>query len=142
MEPIDHRITDFIKEHHVLTLATSSDNKPWCANCFYAYLEKENLFVFTSDMETKHVQDVLKQETVAASVILETNVTGKIRGLQIRGRMFRPGKKLLKTVKAVYHKKFPIAILMKTSLWVLSPTLLKYTDNRLGFGKKLKWESI
>ena len=140
MSTINQKIIDFIKEHHVLTLATSSENKPWCANCFYTYLEEENCFVFTSDMGTKHVQDTLKQEMVAASVVLETRVIGKIRGLQIQGRMFLPEKRLLKKAKLAYLKNFPVAMLMKTTLWVLSPTMFKYTDNRLGFGKKLFWE--
>jgi len=142
MEPVDHRITDFINEHHVLTLATSVNNQPWCAHCFYIYLEDQKLFVFTSDLETKHAQDALKQDIVAASVALETSMIGKIRGLQITGRMFQPDRKLLKTIKTAYLKKFPVAMLMKTTLWVLSPKMLKYTDNRLGFGKKLKWESV
>ena len=140
MSIVNQKIIDFIKEHHVLTLATSSENSPWCANCFYTYLENENFFVFTSDLETKHVQDALKQETVAASILLETRVIGKIRGLQIQGRMFCPEKKILKKVKVAYLKNFPVAMLMKTTLWVISPTLLKYTDNRLGFGKKLTWK--
>jgi hypothetical protein len=54
--PPDKKIIEFIKKHHVLTLATAEENQPWCSNCFYAYLEKENLFCFTSDEHTRHVQ--------------------------------------------------------------------------------------
>ena len=36
-------------------------------------------------------------------------------------------------------KKFPIAMLMETTLWVVSLTYLKMTDNKLGFGKKMIW---
>lgn len=140
MLEIDKRIVTFIKKHHVLTLATCSGNKPWCANCFYVYLEDLNLFIFTSDNSTKHIQDVLEQDLVAGSIVLETSVIGKIRGIQLRGKMWKPDKRLLKKVKIAYLKKFPVAMLMKTNLWVLEPSLLKYTDNRLGFGKKLIWE--
>jgi len=28
---------------------------------------------------------------------------------------------------------------MKTNLWVVDLSFLKFTDNRLGFGKKLIW---
>lgn len=138
----EKRIVDFINEHHVLTLATSVDNNPWCANCFYTYLEDENCFVFTSDDDTKHVKDVLENADVAGSVVLETNVVGKIRGIQFRGKMERPGDDLKKKVQKAYLKKFPYAVLMKTSLWVLHPNYIKMTDNRLGFGKKLIWEKI
>jgi uncharacterized protein YhbP (UPF0306 family) len=62
MNKLEKRIIDFIKEHHVLTMATSKNNQPYCANCFYAYLEDENAFVFTSDMDTKHIKDALEAE--------------------------------------------------------------------------------
>jgi len=50
---IDKRIIRFFRKHHVLTIATSNENEPWCASCFYVYLEEENAVVFTSDL--KHV---------------------------------------------------------------------------------------
>lgn len=136
----EKRIVDFINEHHVLTLATCVENTPWCANCFYVYLEDENCFVFTSDDATKHVQDVTSNSKVAGSVVLETSTVGKIQGIQFRGIMERPSKELDSKVKKAYLKKFPFAVLMKTSLWILQPNYIKMTDNRLGFGKKLIWE--
>ena len=33
-------------------------------------------------------------------------------------------------------------MLMKTTLWVVDLSFLKFTDNRLGFGKKLIWGTI
>lgn len=136
----EKRITDFIKEHHVLTLATSVDDNPWCSNCFYAYLEEENCFVFTSDDDTRHAQEAATNPKVSGSVVLETNVVGKIQGIQFSGLMTRPYDDLHKKAKKSYLKKFPYAALMKTSLWVLHPDYIKMTDNRLGFGKKLIWE--
>ena len=136
----EKRIVDFIKEHHVLTLATVIENNPWCSNCFYTYLDTENCFVFTSDDDTKHAQDALVNINVAGSVVLETNVVGKIQGIQFRGIMVRPDVHLHKKAKKAYLKRFPYAALMKTSLWVLHLTYIKMTDNRLGFGKKLIWE--
>ena len=136
----EKRIVDFIHEHHVLTLATVVENNPWCSNCFYVYLEEENCFVFTSDDDTKHVQDVLANSNVAGSVVLETKTVGKIQGIQFRGVMEKPRKDLESRVKKAYLKKFPYAVLMKTSLWVLYLNHIKMTDNRLGFGKKLIWK--
>ncbi len=141
MREIDKRIIDFINEHHVLTLATSSQNIPWCANCFYVYHEEINMFVFTSDIDTKHIKDTSEQDYVAGSIVLETNVIGKIRGLQFQGKISRAENNLLKKVKKAYLKRFPVAMLMKTTLWVVEPTLMKYTDNRMGFGKKLIWKN-
>lgn len=138
---IDKRIYEFINEHHVLTLATSKDNMPYCANCFYVYLKDENSFVFTSDVTTKHISDALEQNIVAGSVVLETNIIGKIQGIQFVGNISEPEDDLLKKAKKAYLKRFPFAVLMETKLWVVKLTFIKMTDNRLGFGKKLIWKS-
>lgn len=138
----DKRIVRFLSRHHVLTLATVSENKPWCANCFYVYLEKENCLVFTSDRSTKHIRDIEEQRIVAGSVVLETKIIGKIQGLQFRGLMEEPGEGMQKLVKEAYLKRFPVAMLMETTLWIVRLEYLKFTDNRLGFGKKLIWEKI
>ncbi|MCD4795383.1 MAG: pyridoxamine 5'-phosphate oxidase family protein [Bacteroidales bacterium] len=134
------KIVSFIKKHHVLTLATSVNNIPYCANCFYVYLEDENMFVFTSDNDTKHVQDVLQNSYVGGSVVLETSIIGKIQGIQFNGKMYLPEGDLQKKAKKKYMKRYPFAILMKTQLWVVESDFIKLTDNRLGFGKKLIWK--
>jgi uncharacterized protein YhbP (UPF0306 family) len=138
----DSRIVKFINSHHVLTLATSNSNVPYSANCFYVYHESENALIFTSDMETKHAQDVVKQELVAGSIVLETNIVGKIQGVQFQGQMMQPDKELHKKAKKEYLKRFPIAMLMKTNIWIVKLSYLKFTDNRLGFGKKLIWGEV
>ena len=137
----EKRVVDFINEHHVLTVATCIENNPWCANCFYVWLEDENCFVFTSDDATKHVQDVAVNPKVAGSVVLETSTVGKIRGIQFRGFMQIPENELASKAKFAYLKRFPFAVLMKTLLWVVHVDYIKMTDNRLGFGKKIVWES-
>ena len=136
----ENRVVEFLKEHHVLTLATVSGNQPYCANCFYVYLEEENAFVFSSDEETKHIKDVRGNNLVAVSVVLETKTIGKIQGVQIKGEMIEAEGELLKKVNKAYLKRFPYAILKTTKLWFLDISFIKMTDNRLGFGKKLLWE--
>lgn len=136
---IDERIIRFFKKHHVLTIATSVNNEPWCANCFYVYIEKENSLVFTTDPETRHGKEFLKNKIVAGSVVLETPIIGKIRGIQFQGIVSEPDGDLSERVKRSYLKRFPVAMLMDTHLWVVELTHIKMTDNRLGFGKKLVW---
>ncbi|OQX96975.1 MAG: hypothetical protein B6I24_10285 [Bacteroidetes bacterium 4572_128] len=138
---MDKKIIDFIKKHHVLTLATSNNNKSYCANCFYAFLEDENSFIFTSDKDTKHIQDALLQNFVSGSVVLETSIIGKIQGIQFTGILFSPEGDLKKKITKTYMRKYPFAKLMKTTLWVLKLNFVKMTDNRFGFGKKLIWKS-
>jgi uncharacterized protein len=138
-EMIDKRIIKFFRKHHVLTIATSSENEPWCASCFYVYLEEENVLVFTSDLKTRHGQEFLKNPEVAGNIYLETKIIGKIRGIQFRGRISEPEVEVAAKAKIAYLKRFPVAMLMDTHLWVVTLTNIKFTDNRLGFGKKLLW---
>lgn len=135
----DKRIVRFFKKHHVLTLACVSDNESWCANCFYVYNSDENNLVFTSDNDTKHIQFAVKNPNVAGSVVLETKIIGKIQGIQFQGILSKAKGKDLKMAKEKYLRRFPIATLMDTNLWILNLTFIKMTDNRLGFGKKLIW---
>ncbi len=138
-EMIDRRIVKFFKKHHVLNIATSVENNPWCASCFYVYLEEENAIVFTSDLKTRHGQEFIKNPKVAGSVALETLVIGKIRGIQFEGIVSEPDEEMEPCVRNAYLKRFPVAMLMETHLWIVRLTSIKYTDNRLGFGKKLVW---
>ena len=138
---MNERIVRFLKKHHVLTLATAGEGGTLhCSNLFYAWLEEERAFVFTSSLDTKHAQDALRRPEVAASVVLETRVVGNVQGVQLRGVMFRPEDERLQKAKKRYLRRFPYAAVMDLELWLLEATWLKFTDNTLGFGKKLVWE--
>ncbi len=136
---VDRRISKFFRKHHVLTVATTVDNEPWCANCFYVYLEEENVLVFTTDSDTRHGKEFIRNPLIAGSVVLETMLVGKIRGIQFQGIVSEPEGEMLTRAKSGYLKRFPVATLMDTRLWVVKLTFIKMTDNRLGFGKKLNW---
>jgi len=130
------KITAFIKKHHLLTLATSKENMPQVANLFFAYDEENIAFIVASDTKTEHIQNVLQNENVATSVALETDEVGKIQGLQCKARMFKASLE----DKKLYFKKYPYAIAMNPNIWKIEVDEMKYTDNRLGFGKKLMWK--
>ena len=142
MHTIDKRIQKFIQEHHILTIATSNNNNPYCATCFYIFLEDLNMFVFTSDENTKHINDIKKQKSVAGAIALETKIIGKIRGIQFTGIIKKLKGEEQKTAKRAYLKAFPYAILMQTHLWGVEVDFIKMTDNRLGFGKKIIWKKV
>jgi uncharacterized protein YhbP (UPF0306 family) len=142
MEQPDQKIIAFLKKHHVMTLSTSVDQQPWCANCFYAFNEVRMLLIFTSDFETRHIKEAMQNSRVAGSVVLETSVVGKIQGIQFSGKLLLPKGEEAKQVNSIYLKRFPFAVLMDTNLWELRIDYAKMTDNRLGFGKKLIWERV
>ena len=134
---IDKRIIDFIRRHHVLTLATSVEGEPYCAACFYAYDKERNRLIFTSDDSTRHAQQMLENAKVAVGITLETRIVGKVQGVQICGVASRGDD----GDKRLYIKRFPYAALAPLNIWAVEPTFIKLTDNTLGFGKKLIWSN-
>jgi uncharacterized protein YhbP (UPF0306 family) len=136
---VDSRVIKFFRKHHVLTICTAVENEPWCANCFYVYLEEENALVFTTEGDTRHGKEFVENPMVAGSVVLETMVIGKIRGIQFQGTVSEPEGEMLSKARKAYLIRFPVAVLMDTRLWVVRLSFIKMTDNRLGFGKKIIW---
>ena len=135
---VDKRIVDFIKRHHVLTLATvSGKGEPYCAACFYAYDKVRNRLIFTSDDSTRHAQQMLANANVAVGITLETRIVGRVQGVQICGLTERGDD----TDRKLYIKRFPYAAMAPLNLWAVMPTFIKLTDNTLGFGKKLIWNN-
>ncbi|HTX87948.1 MAG TPA: pyridoxamine 5'-phosphate oxidase family protein [Bacteroidales bacterium] len=143
MNQPEPRILDFIREHHIFTLAVSRDGQPWCATCFYIYDAERNLFVFTSGEDTRHIKDMTEtgHYGAAGAIALETKMTGKIRGIQFTGRVSRLEGPGLRSARKQYVSKFPVAQFTRLTLWGLEPDMIKMTDNRLGFGKKIIWKA-
>ena len=136
----DIRIVDFIKEHHLLTLATSKENRPYCSNVFYIYDEKNNSLIFSSDINSRHTHELCKNSNVAGAIALETKDVKKIQGVQLLGEINELKDEDLEKANKQYLKAYPYAKKMKPHLWEMKLTFVKMTHNQLGFGKKLVWE--
>jgi hypothetical protein len=139
-EAFPKKITTFLKEHHVITIATCEGSQPWCFNAFYVFDEETQSFIFTSHNDTRHVQEALKNQTVAGSVVLETSNVAKVQGLQFTGNMLLCEGEMETRANKLYIKKFPFATLTPKTLWRIEISSAKMTDNTLGFGKKLTWD--
>jgi uncharacterized protein YhbP (UPF0306 family) len=140
MQEFDRRIADFLCEHHVLTLASSVGDNPWCASLFYVYMAEERLLAFTSEAHTRHVKNMTENNLVAGAVALESKRVGVLRGVQFQGRVQQPTGSLANSARRAYLARFPYALLKPAPLWVVELLSVKFTDNRLGFGKKIYWE--
>ncbi len=138
MNKLSSKIIDFIQEHHVLALATMNEVlESFSCSVFYVFNEDEVSFVFASDEKTEHMQNISKNKKVSCSIHLETKEVGTIRGLQVKAEVIQGDKE----DKQRYLKAFPYARVMPNlQIWKMEVGRLKYTDNRLGFGKKELWE--
>jgi uncharacterized protein len=127
------KIHVFLQKHHTMSLATCKEDQSFTCTLFYAYDLINNSFIVASEEKTQHIQNILFNEKVSGSVHLETDVIGKIQGVQFLGRMQKTQEKKL------YFQKFPYALAMNPTLWSIEVDFFKLTDNRLGFGKKIIW---
>jgi uncharacterized protein len=134
MEETLVKIEHFLSEHHLLSLATMGDSL-WCCSLFYVYDSVLNVFIVATDPETLHGSNLLSNTTVAGTVALETKTIGKIQGIQFRGEMSIGSEH-----KELYYKAYPYALAMNPTLWTINLDEIKFTDNRLGFGKKVTWK--
>ena len=137
---LDKRIVDFIKEHYLLTLATSKKNIPYCSNVFYIYDEKNNSLIFSSDIKTRHAQEFSKNLNTAGAIALETKDIQKIQGVQLLGEINELKGKELEKANKQYLNTYPYARTMNLHLWEMKLTFIKMTSNQLEFGRKLVWE--
>ncbi len=131
------KISAFIAQHHVMSLATTLDAELSVCSLFYAYDAQELSFVVASSEETTHIKHIKANPKVAGNILLETKKVGEIRGLQFRGEFVALEEKKLRNL---YFKTFPYALALTPTLWQIKVNYYKLTDNRLGFGKKIVYK--
>ena len=137
MEDTLEKISLFLSEHHVLSLATTADDEISVCSLFYTFNKEKVSFIVASSDETRHVQHCLKNANIAGNILLETKTIGKIQGVQFRG-VFLPLED--KELKIQYFKSFPYALALNPKLWQIEVNYFKITDNRFGFGNKIIWQ--
>jgi uncharacterized protein YhbP (UPF0306 family) len=137
MEQVLSKIEAFVTQHHLLALGTSAGNLPQSCSAFYVFLKENVSFIIASDIKTQHIQNIQNNPNVSIVIALETEQIGTIRGVQCHGVMRQCDDT---SQKKAYLKRFPYAIAMNPTLWSIEISEMKFTDNRLGFGKKLIWK--
>ena len=137
---IDKRIIKFISTQTCLAISTVNHNKPFCASCFYTYLEDINMLVFKSKPETQHIQNALKNDSIAGIIHPDKLNKARIRGIQFTGKFIVLKETLLEKAKKKYYRQYPFSLAISGELWAIEPESIKLTDNQLGFGKRLDWE--
>ncbi len=138
---MDAQIENFIGSQKNMTLCTSINNTPECANCFYTFMPDGDYLIFKSKKTTGHVSHALVNNKVAGTILPDISKIGSIKGIQFSGVFLEPQEDLLEKAKKIYYSKFPLALGISGELWLIKLTYTKMTDNTLGFGKKLLWEN-
>lgn len=128
---------DFIQKHHVMSLATMHQETPSVCSVFYVFIPEDNCFVFASEYESEHMQNIMQNADVAAAIHDEQRELSLIKGLQIKGQVTKAQSRH----EHLYLNTFPEAKEVKKEIWIVKIYELKYTDNEdIGFGQKEVWK--
>ena len=143
---------DYLARHNTVSLATTGPEGVWAATVFYASVGFT--LYFLSEPTTRHVQDLLANPSVAATVNEDYHDWQEIKGIQMVAtcREVR-GKVELARALAVYVKKYPFVAqflspgqllrgvrvgsrALDVRCYRLTPTRLLYLDNERGFSNR------
>lgn len=132
-------ISRWLAKQHVVGWCVAKDGDMWCANAFYVYDAQRVAFYLLSEETTRHGQMTGTRAPVAGTVNGQPKTVALIRGVQFKGEIRLLEGEEADEKRALYVRRFPVARMLSAPVWELRLDELKFTDNTLGFGKKLHW---
>ena len=137
---MNEKIISFIGKQTCGNLCcVDTEGKPWCFSFFYAFNKAEGLLYYKSSEDTRHSGIIMENPFVAGTILPDKLSLLQIKGVQFEGTVIPFEDTLAKGAYSAYHKKCPFSIAMPGQIWTIRLEEIKYTDNSLGFGTKLKW---
>ncbi len=134
------RIDEYIKQQSCASICCIDESGlPYCFNCFYAYNSNERLLYYKSPHDARHSKIILINPEVAGTIMPDKLNKLHVKGIQFEGIVLPLEHPSAKNVAAFYYKKNPAAVAMPGEIWTIQINSIKFTDSRLGFGKKLTW---
>lgn len=132
-------ISRWLAKQHVVSWCVAKEGELWCANAFYVYDPQRVAFYLLSEETTRHGQMTGQQAPVAGTINGQPKTVALIRGVQFKGEIRLLSGEEAEEKRTLYVKRFPVARMLSAPVWELHLDELKFTDNTLGFGKKLHW---
>lgn len=77
-------VEDYLKEAKLMQLATSFGNQPWVCSVWFASDEDLDIYWISSE-NRRHSKEVMKNQKVAAAIVLPQTPQDVPRGLQFQG---------------------------------------------------------
>ncbi|EOL8964896.1 YhbP family protein [Cronobacter dublinensis] len=138
MDALD-AISQWLAKQHVVTYCVGREDALWCANAFYVYDRERVAFYLLSDTKSRHGEMAGRKARVAGTVNGQTKTVARIRGVQFAGELRLVEAPESEALRERYNRRFPVARVMSSPLWEIRLDEIKFTDNTLGFGKKIVW---
>jgi hypothetical protein len=132
-------ISRWLEKQHVISWSVAKDGELWAACAFYLYDRERVSFYLLSEETTRHSQMSGPRAAVAGTVNGQPKTVALIRGVQFRGEIRLLAGEESEIALQRYSRRFPVAKMLRAPVWEICIDELKFTDNTLGFGKKLHW---
>ena len=132
-------ISRWLAKQHVVTWCVQQEGELWCANAFYLFDAQKVAFYILTEEKTRHAQMSGPQAAVAGTVNGQPKTVALIRGVQFKGEIRRLEGEESERARQAYNRRFPVARMLSAPVWEIRLDEIKFTDNTLGFGKKLVW---
>lgn len=132
-------IWQYIEQNWVVSFTTNLKEELWSANAFYIFEKENHSLIILSSQTTKHGKMLLENPLVAGTISNQIADISQLKGIQFNGEMQILDTESSDIAFEKYCEKFPVAKTRKETVWRLTFTQIKYTDNSLGFGTKLYW---
>lgn len=132
-------ISRWLGKQHVVSWSVARDGELWAACAFYLYDSEKVAFYILSDESTRHARMSGRRAPIAGTVNGQPKSVALIRGVQFRGEIRLLEGDEAAAVRERYNRRFPMARMLSAPAWELRVDEMKFTDNTLGFGKKLLW---
>lgn len=137
---MNDKINEFIAKQTCGNLCcVDKQGNPYCFSFFYSFNSEKGLLHYKSSNDTRHSEIILSNPSVAGTILPDKLNMLQIKGIQFEGVILPNEHVLAKHASSHYHKKHPVALAMPGEIWTIQINNIKFTDNSLGFGKKILW---
>lgn len=146
LDGLRERVQSYLRDHHVMTLASHGDEGVWAAAVFYA--NDEFAICFLSSPTSRHCRNLAGNPRVSAAVHEDYADWREIKGVQMEGIVSVLAGEEEAKARRLYGAKFPIVgqlerapasivnALANVRWYKLVPDRLYFIDNSAGFGHR------
>lgn len=143
---LEEQVQRYLREHHVMSLASQGDEGAWAAALFYA--NDGFALYFLSSPASRHCRNLAANPRASATVHEDYVDWKTIKGVQMEGPVRVLAGAEEEAARRLYGAKFPVvgkleqapasivAALAKVRWYKLTPERLYFIDNSAGFGHR------
>lgn len=145
-EPLGERVLDYLRGHHVMTLATHGDSGPWAAAVFYVN-DGFTLYCLSAP-SSRHGTNLAQNPRVSATIQEDCADWPEIKGVQLEGAACEISGEEERRARSLYGEKYPVVgklaqapaaivkAMAKVRWYKVVPERLYFIDNSAGFGHR------